>query len=205
MIVRRDPKGIAAYEVIAGMIRRLAAMKVGLERVPVIVRECDDEEAELVMAAANHQREDLLPSEKGWMYRIEYEAMKRKAGRLKTDEKNRGQDDNNLSETRSIDELAERSEDSRKQIQRFIRITHLIEPLAALTDLKKIPLVAAVDLSYLSEKEQDSVNSVIFGDDLKITAEMSAALKERSQNGNELSVNDVHEICKEISESKAKG
>ena len=205
MIVCRDPKGIAAYEVIAGMTRRLAAMKVGLERVPVIVRECDDEEAELVMAAANHQREDLLPSEKGWMYRIEYEAMKRKAGRLKTDEKNRGQDDNNLSETRSIDELAERSEDSRKQIQRFIRITHLIEPLAALTDLKKIPLVAAVDLSYLSEKEQDSVNSVIFGDDLKITAEMSAALKERSQNGNELSVNDVHEICKEISESKAKG
>lgn len=204
LIVRKDPAGIAKYEILAGMTRRLAAIKAGEERVPAIVRECDDEEAELIMVASNHQREDLLPSEKGWMYRIEYEAMKRKAGRPKSYENNFGQVGQNFEPVVSIDELAEKSEDSRKQIQRFMRITYLIEPLAALTDDKKIPLVAAVDLSYLSEQEQDCVHSVMFGDGVKMNAEMAAALKEQSQGGSELTVTDVHVICKSISENAVK-
>ena len=204
LIVRPDPKGQAAYEVLAGMTRRLAAKKAGLERVPVIVRECDDEDAELIMAASNHQREDLLPSEKGWLYRIEYEAMKRKAGRQSNDEKNGSKVGNNLSRQKSIEELADKSEDSKNQILRYIRITYLIEPLAALTDMGKIPFVAAVDLSYLSEQEQEHVHGVIFGDDVKITAEIAAVLKDTSQNDHELTVTDVHNICKELTGAKVK-
>ncbi len=203
IIIRKDESGEAPFECLAGHTRRKAAQKAGLTTIPAIVKECDDEEALVIMAASNHQREDLLLSEKGWLYRIEYEGMKRQAGRKG---KNCGQVDHNLKETRSIDELADKSNDSRKQIQRFIRLTYLIDSLLKKVDKKKIPVVAGVDLSYLTPFEQEHVEATLFAERLELTLEGASVLKikskEKQEAGSELTVDEVVAIIRETQKEK---
>lgn len=199
IIVRPDPAGKVKYECLAGHTRRAAAAAAGLETIPAIIRyECSDDEALIIMAASNHQREDLLPSEKGWMYRIEYEGMKKQGERsdLTCDH-----DGHKLEESKkSIDILAERSEDSRNQIQRYIRLTYLINGLADRVDKKKIPLVMAVDISYLNEMEQSHVETILFADRMVLTKEAAAELKKQMQEKRKedgvLTVDDVMEIMR---------
>jgi ParB family chromosome partitioning protein len=124
-----------------------ACKELGLETIPVIIRELTDEESIITMVDANLQREHILPSEKAFAYKMKYEAMKRTPGRKENGDQVGHQ-------TKSIDELAANSPDSRNQIQRYIRLTNLIPELLQMVDENKIALTPAVELSYLSEEEQ---------------------------------------------------
>lgn len=199
LIVRRDGSGLAKYECLAGHTRKAAAEIAGLEKVPCIIKNVSDEEAEVIMVATNHQREDLLPVEKGWMYRIEYEAMKRKAGRKSGDEINGAQNEHHLTDKKkSIELLAEKSEDSRANIQRYIRCTYLIEFLADMVNAKKLPLAVASDLSYLTDNEQDHAFACAYAKRINISAEVGKALKEASKtaagDNRTLTIDDVERI-----------
>lgn len=145
-IVRPRPDG--GYELISGHRRKLASQLAGKETMPVIIREMDDDTATIIMVNSNQQRENLLPSEKAFSYQMKLEAMKRQAGRPKANSVQVGL---NFSRT----DLAKQSGESETQIQRFIRLTHLIPDLLKLVDEKSIALSPAVELSYLPKKQQE--------------------------------------------------
>lgn len=139
------------YEMISGHRRLHAAKLAGLTTIPAIVRELSDDDAVIAMVDANIQREELLPSEKAFAYRMKLEAMKRQAGRPKN---NSGQNDQNLMGTVSRDILAKQVGESSKQIQRYIRLTELIPELLDLVDAKKLNFTIAVDISYIDKEIQ---------------------------------------------------
>lgn len=140
------------YEMISGHRRMYAARKAGLATIPAIVREMSDDEAVIAMVDANIQREELLPSEKAFAYKMKLNAMKRQAGR--PSKSNSGQNDQNLAGTVSRDMLAEQVGESSKQIQRYIRLTELIPELLDMVDNKKIQFTVAVDISYIDKEMQ---------------------------------------------------
>lgn len=146
------PIGEDSYEMISGHRRLHASQIVGLEMIPAIVREMTDDEAVVAMVDSNIQREELLPSEKGFAYKMKLEAMKRQAGR--PSKENSGQNGQNLVGKVSRDLLAEQTGESSKQIQRFIRLTELIPELLDMVDEKKLGFTIAVDISYLSSEIQ---------------------------------------------------
>lgn len=140
------------YEMISGHRRMHAAKLAGLSTIPAIVREMTDDEAVIAMVDANVQREELLPSEKAFAYKMKLSAMKRQAGR--PSKKNYGQNDQKLLGSVSRDILAEQVGESTKQIQRYIRLTELIPELLNLVDNKKLQFTVAVDISYIDEEIQ---------------------------------------------------
>ena len=141
------PLGMDTYEMISGHRRMHAAKLAGLEKIPTIIREMTDDEAVICMVDANVQREELLPSEKAFAYKMKLEAMKRRAGRPSQ---------NNVSQNgtdfRSDELLAKQIGSSRNQIQRYIRLTELIPDLLELVDKKKLQFTVAVEISYIDEK-----------------------------------------------------
>ena len=147
LIARPRPEG--GYEIISGHRRQHAAELAGLDTLPVIVREMDDDAAILLMVDSNLQRESILPSERAFAYKMKLDAMKRTSGRPSKE---------NMSQIgtqkRSDQIMAEELGESRNQIQRFIRLTNLIPELLALVDEKKISFNPAVELSYLDEDQQ---------------------------------------------------
>ena len=149
-IVRQREEG--GYEIVSGHRRHHACQIAGLDTMPAIIRELDDDAATIIMVDSNLQRETLLPSERAWAYRMKLEAIRRKAGRPSSE--NRDQLGHNFSGKRSVDILAENAPDSRNQIQRFIRLTELIQPLMDMVDERKIAFNPAVELSYLKQEEQ---------------------------------------------------
>lgn len=145
------PLGSDTYEMISGHRRMHAAKLVGLTVIPTIIRDMTDEEAVINMVDANVQREELLPSEKAFAYKMKLEAMKRQAGRPKN---NSGRNDQNLAGISSRDILAGQVGESSKQIQRYIRLTELIPELLDMVDNKKLNFTIAVDISYIDQKIQ---------------------------------------------------
>ena len=147
LIARPRPEG--GYEIISGHRRQHAAQLAGLDTLPVIVREMDDDAAILLMVDSNLQRESILPSERAFAYKMKLEAMKRTSGRPSKE---------NVSQIgtqkRSDQIMAEELGESRNQIQRFIRLTNLIPELLDMVDEKKISFNPAVELSYLDEAQQ---------------------------------------------------
>ena len=147
LIARPRPEG--GYEIISGHRRQHAAELAGLDTLPVIVREMDDDAAILLMVDSNLQRESILPSERAFAYKMKLDAMKRTSGRPSKE---------NVSQIgtqkRSDQIMAEELGESRNQIQRFIRLTNLIPELLDLVDEKKISFNPAVELSYLDESQQ---------------------------------------------------
>ena len=143
------------YEMVSGHRRMHAAQLAGLTTIPAIVRELSDDDAIVAMVDANIQREELLPSEKAFAYKMKLVAMKRQAGRPKN---NSGQNDQNLIGTVSRDVLAEQVGESSKQIQRYIRLTELIPELLDLVDNKKLQFTVAVDISYHGVFSNSDVN-----------------------------------------------
>lgn len=137
------------YEMISGHRRMHAAKLVGLSSIPAIVREMTDDEAVIAMVDANIQREELLPSEKAFAYKMKLSAMKRQAGR--PGKNNSSQNGTNL---RSDQVLAEEIGVSRNQIQRYIRLTELIPELLNLVDEKKLQFTVGVDISYIDKEIQ---------------------------------------------------
>jgi ParB family chromosome partitioning protein len=136
------------YEIISGHRRRAAALRLGLDKLPVLVRDMTDDEAVILMVDSNIQRENLLPSEKAFAYKMKLEAMKHQAGRPL---KNSPQVASNY---RSDDALAEQTGVSGDTIRRYIRLTNLAKPLLDMVDEQKIALSPAVELSYLTKQEQ---------------------------------------------------
>ena len=149
LIVRPRPEG--SYEIISGHRRQHAAQLAGLETLPVIVRNMDDDAAVLLMVDSNLQRENILPSERAFAYKMKLEAMKHQAGRPTQD--NYSQVGNNFG-TLSSEEMAEELGTSKNQIFRYIRLTNLVPELLDMVDEKKISFNPAVELSYLDTNQQ---------------------------------------------------
>ena len=149
LIARPRPEG--GYEIISGHRRQHAAQLAGLDTLPVIVRQMDDDAAVLLMVDSNLQRETVLPSERAFAYKMKLEAMKHQAGRPTQD--NYSQVGNNFG-TLSSEEMAEELGTSKNQIFRYIRLTNLVPELLDMVDEKKIAFNPAVELSYLDESQQ---------------------------------------------------
>lgn len=175
------PRGEGGYELVAGHRRRHALELAGGTVMPVIIRELDDDEATLFMVDSNLQRENLFPSEKAWAYRMKLEAIKRKAGR--PPENNSGQVGQNLKGKISVEMIAQEMGESRKQVQRFIRLTYLLPELLQMADDKKLAFNPAVELSYLTQEEQGMLLELMEGLACVPSLEQAARLKKYSQEG----------------------
>ena len=173
------PKADGGYEMVAGHRRKCAATLAGITEMPCIVRNLTDDEATIIMVDSNLQRETILPSEKAFAYRMKLEAMKRQAGRPK----NSAPLEPNLKGTRSNEELAASSPDSRSQIQRFIRLTELIPSVLDMVDSGKIAFRPAVELSYLSKEQQQSLYDTMECEDCTPSLAQAIKMKEFSRDG----------------------
>ena len=143
------PLGHDTYEMVSGHRRMHAAMLLGMDRIPVIIREMTDDEAVVKMVDANIQREELLPSEKAFAYKMKMEAMKRGAGR--PSKENSCQNGTNY---RADEELSDQVGESARQVQRYIRLTELIPELLDYVDQKRIQFTVAVEISYIDQEIQ---------------------------------------------------
>ena len=170
------PKG-EGYELVSGHRRRLAAQKLGLPTVPVLVREMTDDEAVILMVDSNLQRENLLPSEKAFAYKMKLEAMKRQAGRRS---KNSPQLAANL---RTDDEIAKQAGISGDTVRRYIRLTNLVPPLLQMVDDGRIAFSPAVELSYLARDEQAELWDLIGREDATPSLSQAIRLKKLSREG----------------------
>lgn len=149
------PTDDGGYEMISGHRRMHAAERAGLATIPAIIRELTDDDATIVMVEANSQREEILPSEKAFAYKMRYEAIRRSTGRKSKDELSAEKNVSQLgTQKRSDKVLEDEFGESRNQIHRFIRLTELIPELLEMVDAKKMPLVTAVDISYIDPKVQ---------------------------------------------------
>jgi len=146
------PIGNDIYEMVSGHRRMHAASLLGMESIPAIIREMTDDEAIVKMVDANIQREELLPSEKAFAYKMKMDAMRRQAGRHK--KSNCDQIGHNSSSKRSRDILAEELGESTQQVHRFIRLTELIPPLLDYVDQKRLQFTVAVEISYINPEIQ---------------------------------------------------
>ena len=142
------PVGNDEYEMVSGHRRMHAAMKLGMETIPAIIRDMTDDEAIVKMVDSNIQREELLPSEKAFAYKMKLEAMRRTAGRPS----------NNLSQNgtnfRVDQEIANQVNESRNQIRRYIRLTELIPELLDFVDRRRLQFTVAVEISYIDKEIQ---------------------------------------------------
>lgn len=172
------PAGENHYEMISGHRRMYAARKAGLSTVPAIVRDMTDDEAVIAMVDANIQREELLPSEKAFAYKMKLNAMKRQAGR--PSKNNVCQNGTNL---RSDQELGEQVGESARSIQRYIRLTELIPELLDMVDNKKLQFTVAVDISYIDKEMQKWIYEYI-KDNGFIKANQIAILRKRLEDEN---------------------
>ena len=146
------PKEDGTYEMIAGHRRKLASQMADRPDIPCIVRDLTDEEATIIMVDSNLQREEILPSEKAFAYKMKLDAMKRQAGRPS---KNLSPVATDLIGKRSDEILGAQVGESKDQIRRYIRLAELIKPILDMVDDKKIALRPAVELSYLSQNQQE--------------------------------------------------
>ena len=187
-IARPRPEG--GYELLSGHRRKAACQLAGLETLPTVVRELDDDAATIVMVESNQQRENLLPSEKAFAYQMKLEAMKRKAGRPS---KNSVQVGQNFSRT----ELASQSGDSETQIQRYIRLTYLLPELLKMVDEGRIAMTPAVELSYLPKKMQEELLDTCEMLDCTPSLSQAVELKKLAQAG-KLRAEDVVSIMSRL-------
>ena len=157
IIARPHPEG--GYEILSGHRRIKACELLRIEEVPVVVKELDDDTAAILLVDSNLQRENILPSEKAFAYKLKLEAMNRKLGR--PSKENVGQIVPDLLGKRSTEIVGEQYGDSYKQVQRYIRLTNLIYPLLDLVDKNEMAMSAGVELSYLGTKHQAEIYKVI--------------------------------------------
>ena len=168
------PKG-EGYELVSGHRRRLAAQKLGLPTVPVLVREMTDDEAVILMVDSNLQRENLLPSEKAFAYKMKLEAMNRQGRRT------------DLTSTtvvpkfRSNEVIGKESGESRETVRRYIRLTNLVPPLLQMVDDGHIAFSPAVELSYLTRDEQAELWDLIGREDATPSLSQSLRMKQLSR------------------------
>lgn len=162
------PRAEGGYEIIAGHRRKHACSLAGLATMPVFIRDYNDDEATVIMVDTNIQREDILPSEKAKAYAMKYEAVKHQG---KKGNKN------------SLAEVGEAAGESGKTVQRYIWLARLSDSLLDLVDRKKIGFVQGVDLSFLTDREQEWVRTVVEETDVSMSKEQAAKLKECGKDG----------------------
>lgn len=186
------------YEMVSGHRRKHAAILAGLTEIPAIIRDMDDDEATLAMVDANIQREELLPSEKAFAYKMKLDAMKRQGART---DLTCGQNDQK-SGMSSRDILAGQVGESAKQIQRYIRLTYLIPELLDLVDEKKLLFTVAVNISYIDAEVQNWLYEYIckYG---SVKAEQITALRQQITTGN-ISREILFQLLKNDEKEKSK-
>lgn len=178
LIVRPDPEG--GFEILSGHRRLHAAQLAGLETVPVIVKEMDDDAAIIFMVDSNLQRENILPSERAFSYKMKLEAMKHQGER---GDLTSGQVGQKSIGTVSRDIVAEQAGDSSRNVQRFIRLTNLIPEILDMVDEKKIDFNPAVELSYLKTSEQKEFLEAMDYAQASPSLSQAQRLKKLSQEG----------------------
>ena len=185
------PLEAGGYEIISGHRRAHAAEMAGLTEVPVLVRQMDDDAATVLMVDSNLQRENILPSERAYAYKMKLEAMKHQGERS---DLTSGQVGPKL---RSDEQLAQEAGESRKQVQRYIRLTNLIPELLEMVDQKQISFNPAVELSYLAPEEQEIFMQAM--DEVQASPSLSQAqrLKKLAQEGN-FTMDAAREIMNEV-------
>ena len=176
LIARPRPDG-DGYEIISGHRRQYAAKLAGLETLPVIVRNMDDNAAVLLMVDSNLQREHILPSERAFAYKMKLEALKNQGARSDLTSSQIG------TKLRADEKVAQDSGDSRNQVQRYIRLTNLVPELLAMVDEKKISFNPAVELSYLDEKQQRDFLEAMDGTQNAPSVSQAMQLKKMAQRG----------------------
>ncbi len=172
-IARPDPDG--GYELIAGHGRHHASELAGKETMPVIVRDLDDDAATIIMVDSNLQREELLPSERAFAYKMKLEALKHQGARTDLTSSQVG------TRLRADELIAQQSGESRNQIQRFIRLTELIPTLLDMVDERKIAFNPAVELSYLKKEEQTLLLEAMDSEQATPSLSQAQRLKKFSQ------------------------
>ena len=175
LIVRPDPEG--GYEILSGHRRLHAAQLAGLETVPVIVKEMDDDAAIIFMVDSNLQRENILPSERAFSYKMKLEAMKHQGQRGDLTSDQVGQ------KSWAVNQLADDANESKTQVQRFIRLTNLIPEILDMVDEKKIAFNPAVELSYLKPSEQKKFLEAMDYAQASPSLSQAQRLKKLSQEG----------------------
>ncbi len=183
------------YEIISGHRRVHAAEAAGLTEVPVIVRDMTDDEAVVLMVDSNLQRENILPSERAFAYKMKMEAMKRQGER--TDLQENGTSSQVETKLRSDEIMGNETGQSRAQVQRFIRLTNLIPELLDMLDQKMISFNPAVELSYLKPEEQKSLIEAMDFTQAAPSLSQAQRLKKLSQEGG-CSLDDMCGILGEI-------
>ncbi|MCD7880161.1 MAG: ParB/RepB/Spo0J family partition protein [Clostridiales bacterium] len=187
LLARPDPDG--GYEIISGHRRCHAAQLVGLKNLPVIVREMNDDEAIIAMVDSNLQRENILPSERAWAYKMKLDAIKHQG---KSASRQLGE------KSWSVSQVSSGTEDSERQVHRYVRLTNLIPELMDMVDEKKIAFSPAVERSYLSREEQALLLDAM--DYAQATPSLSQAqrLKKQSQEGTAT----LDSMCEIMNEAK---
>ena len=187
--VRKAPRG---YELISGHRRHHAAQLAGLETMPVIVRDLDDDAATILMVDANLQREEILPSERAQAFKMKLEALKYQGERANATSRQVGE------KSWSVTQVAKDANESERQVQRYIRLTELIPEIQEMVDTKQIAFNPAVELSYLKpEEQQDFIEAMDYG---QATPSLSQAqrIKTLSRDG----MCTLEAMCAVMSEEK---
>ena len=178
------PREGGGYEIIAGHRRKRGSEKAGLDTMPVIVRNYTDDEATIIMVDSNIQREDILPSEKAKAYAMKYEAIKHQGSKGGS----------------TLDEVGEAAGESGKTVQRYVWLARLSDELLGMVDAKKIGIAQGVDISFLSEEQQQYVTVILQETCASVSSAQAAKLKEYGKSG-ELTLAMVRLI---LSEEKPK-
>ena len=189
LIVRPDPEG--GFEILSGHRRLHAAQLAGLETVPVIVKEMDDDAAIIFMVDSNLQRENILPSERAFSYKMKLEAMKHQGQRGDLTSDQVGQ------KSWAVNQLADDANESKTQVQRFIRLTNLIPDILDMVDEKKIAFNPAVELSYLKPSEQKEFLEAMDYAQASPSLSQAQRLKKLSQEG-DCTLDAMCEVMNEI-------
>ena len=174
------PKVDGSYEMIAGHRRKCAATLAGITEMPCIVRNLTDDEATIIMVDSNLQRETILPSEKAFAYKMKLEAIKRQGERT---DLTSSPLDKKLKGLTSAQQVSQKSGDSQPQIYRYIRLTELIPPMLDMVDSGKIAFRPAVELSYLSKEQQQSLYDTMECEDCTPSLAQAIKMKEFSRDG----------------------
>ena len=189
LIVRPDPEG--GFEILSGHRRLHAAQLAGLETVPVIVKDMDDDAAIIFMVDSNLQRENILPSERAFSYKMKLEAMKHQGQRGDLTSDQVGQ------KSWAVNQLADDANESKTQVQRFIRLTNLIPEILDMVDEKKIAFNPAVELSYLKPSEQKEFLEAMDYAQASPSLSQAQRLKKLSQEG-DCTLDAMCEVMNEI-------
>ena len=174
------PKADGGYEMVAGHRRKCAATLAGITEMPCIVRNLTDDEATIIMVDSNLQRETILPSEKAFAYKMKLEAMKRQGERT---DLTSSPLDKKLKGLTSAQQVSQKSGDSQPQIYRYIRLTELIPSILDMVDNGKIAFRPAVELSYLSKEQQQSLYDTMECEDCTPSLAQAIKMKEFSRDG----------------------